>query len=104
MKNILIIGALILGFVIGWSVQSLRHSAQTAQTKNLANLYSGENAIQAGWDMRTLTLLNDNDIPMAKKVLIENLDYHVTTLSKLSRESELSGFEIRELKGVIGPL
>ena len=96
MKYVLIILALVIGFILGWTVQNHRHSTQTWLEQHT---YPGFIAIRTGNEMRMLTLLKSNDVPMVKVMLVEDLDSDVSTLSKVSRQMELSKLERQEMDG-----
>ena len=96
-----IIITLLLGVLIGWSVTRER-AQQNETSEELAKLYPTEVALRAMKDMRVLTLLNSNDVVMAKKLLIQDLDMQMSVLSHLRRESRLSEFDIQALKDAGG--
>ncbi len=96
MKYVIIILALVIGFILGWTVQNHRHAKQTWDEQHA---YPGFVALRTGREMRMLTVLKSNDVPMVKVMLVEDLDYNISTLSKLSRQMELSKLERQEMDG-----
>jgi hypothetical protein len=99
----LILALLAVGFTVGWSFRGTRHvtpsdSQEMANTKELARLYSSRLAQQALKDMRVLVLLSSNDLAMAQRLLVQDLDSHTSSLSALSREVQLSDFDQKTLR------
>jgi hypothetical protein len=102
-STILIILALAVGFVAGWSVRGIKNPAQpslqdSANTKELAKLYPSGLALRALKDMRVIISLNSNDVATARSLLVQDLDIHVSSLSVLSHEVELSEFDKKALQ------
>ena len=59
----------------------------------MAKLYPAVLALAALKDMRVLVSLSTNDVTMAKRLLLQDLKGHATSLSDLGREYPLSDFD-----------
>lgn len=95
---VLIVVAVIFGFVAGWSIRGLRVAQEAANTKELARLLPTQHAHSALKDMRVITLLNSNDVVMARRLLIQDLQSHASLLEGLGREIELRELDKQALK------
>jgi hypothetical protein len=98
MKNIVIIVALILGLIVGWLARGVRQSPKpqtqtAADTAEMAKLYPAVLALAALKDMRVLVSLSSNDVAMAKRLLLQDLKGHASSLSGLGQEYSLSDFD-----------
>jgi hypothetical protein len=101
MKNITTIAiVLLLGFLIGWAADGERTptaAQKNAETKELARLYPSQLALTAFKDMRVIALLDSNNVAMARRLLVEDLDTQLSSLDALSRELQLTDFDKRAL-------
>ena len=102
MKNIAtVLLVLLLGFLIGWAADSGRTpvaAQKIATTNELARLYPSQRALTALKDMRVISLLDGNNVAMARRLLIQDLDSQLSSLGALSRELQLTEFDTRALK------
>ena len=100
--TILFLLALVVGFGIGWSIRGTRRapsdSQEAANTKEMAKMYPSGLALRALKDMRVLVSLSSNDVAMAQRLLIQDLDSHTSSLSALSREIQLNEFDQKALR------
>lgn len=64
-------------------------AATAEKEKALGKLYPEGIRFRVLQDMRVISLLNSNDIAMSKRLLIQDLDINVSSLSMLSHEMML---------------
>jgi hypothetical protein len=102
MKNtITALVVLLVGFLIGWAADSGRTPAAAQKVPNsseLAKLYPSQLALTALKDMRVITLLDSNNVAMARRLLVQDLDSQLSSLDALSRELQLTESDKRTLK------
>ena len=61
--------------------------------KALGKLYPAGVGLRVLKDIRIITLLNSNDIAMSKRLLLQDLDINVSSLSMLDHEVSLEDFD-----------
>jgi hypothetical protein len=102
MKNITtIVVVLLLGFLIGWAADGERTPAaaqKNADKNELARLYPSQLALTAFKDMRVIALLDSNNVAMARRLLVQDLDSQLSSLDALSRQLQLTHFDKRTLR------
>jgi hypothetical protein len=64
-------------------------AASDEKEKVLGKLYPEGIRFRVLQDMRILTLLNSNDFTMSKRLLVQDLDINISSLSMLSNEVKL---------------
>lgn len=97
MKNLIIIIALVLGVVVGWLARGVHkphlQTQAAADTAEMAKLYPATIALAALKDMRVIVSLSSNDVATAKRLLVQDLKGHASSLSSLGQEYSLSDFD-----------
>jgi hypothetical protein len=96
MKNgyYFLLAGMLFGAIAGHFIKSDSVKNENA----LGKLYPREVGLRASQDMRIIVLLNSNDVVMAKKILLQDVDVSVTSLSMLNREVGLAQFDKKVLQ------
>lgn len=98
MENLTIIVALVVGLFVGWLARGVGHSPQpqtqrAADTAEMAKLYPAVLALAASKDMRVLVSLSSKNVAMAKRLLLQDLKGHASSLSALGQEYPSGDFD-----------